>query len=390
MLQAEADTEALENPQPKSEKKASKDKKRSKSIEPAAPPSKHDADIAELLAEAEDPPTKKQRKKERWTDEQKEAARVAKGLDPVKVRGATKEEGAEGEANGAGDADKAKKKREKEDKKKKKKDELNLRPLKPEERISGPSNADEAVQMRGVLGFTKPDAPTRATFGFGFVPGATEPQSTPPVAASNGAKQDTSSSDDDDTSSGDSDKGAVAAQPISSSDEESDDTTSSDISSGSSSSDDDDSSSDEEDVPEVLKKNMKQASSSSDSDSSSSDDEEEARPALAAAPVAAVAPTSYPQQQSAPASAPGGGVAYEGMDSEFVPRRVYCGGMPYSYTEGQVHEYWSYCGDIESLDLLTFPDTGRFRGIAFITFTTVRTYCCYDSQMNCPVSHSNP
>ena len=36
----------------------------------------------------------------------------------------------------------------------------------------------------------------------------------------------------------------------------------------------------------------------------------------------------------------------------------------------QVHEYWSYCGEIESLDCMTFPDTGRFRGIAFITFTT--------------------
>ena len=36
----------------------------------------------------------------------------------------------------------------------------------------------------------------------------------------------------------------------------------------------------------------------------------------------------------------------------------------------QVHEYWSYCGEIESMDLMTFPDTGRFRGIVFVTFTT--------------------
>ncbi len=37
----------------------------------------------------------------------------------------------------------------------------------------------------------------------------------------------------------------------------------------------------------------------------------------------------------------------------------------------QIWEYWGYCGEIESLDLMTFPDTGRFRGIVFITFKTV-------------------
>lgn len=38
----------------------------------------------------------------------------------------------------------------------------------------------------------------------------------------------------------------------------------------------------------------------------------------------------------------------------------------------QIWEYWGYCGDIESLDMMTFPDTGRFRGIVFITFVKVR------------------
>ena len=37
----------------------------------------------------------------------------------------------------------------------------------------------------------------------------------------------------------------------------------------------------------------------------------------------------------------------------------------------QIWEYWGYCGEIEALDMMTFPDTGRFRGIAFITFCTV-------------------
>jgi nucleolin len=52
----------------------------------------------------------------------------------------------------------------------------------------------------------------------------------------------------------------------------------------------------------------------------------------------------------------------------YVPRRVFVGGMPYSYTREQVHEYWSWCGEVRELDVLTFPDTGRFRGIAFVTF----------------------
>ena len=34
-------------------------------------------------------------------------------------------------------------------------------------------------------------------------------------------------------------------------------------------------------------------------------------------------------------------------------------------------EYWGECGEIEALDVMTFPDSGRFRGIAFITFKTV-------------------
>ncbi|KAK9840037.1 hypothetical protein WJX74_002389 [Apatococcus lobatus] len=53
-----------------------------------------------------------------------------------------------------------------------------------------------------------------------------------------------------------------------------------------------------------------------------------------------------------------------------VPRRVFVGGMPFSLEEDEIREYWSYCGDIEEMDLMRFPDTGRFKGIAFITFKT--------------------
>lgn len=36
-----------------------------------------------------------------------------------------------------------------------------------------------------------------------------------------------------------------------------------------------------------------------------------------------------------------------------------------------IREYWSFCGEIEDLDVMRFPDTGRFKGIAFITYATV-------------------
>ncbi|KAK9837126.1 hypothetical protein WJX81_004857 [Elliptochloris bilobata] len=57
-----------------------------------------------------------------------------------------------------------------------------------------------------------------------------------------------------------------------------------------------------------------------------------------------------------------------------LSRRVFVGGMPFSYEEDEVREYWSYCGDVADLDLMRFPDSGRFKGIAFITFATTEGY----------------
>lgn len=54
--------------------------------------------------------------------------------------------------------------------------------------------------------------------------------------------------------------------------------------------------------------------------------------------------------------------------------RVYVGGMPFTYEEDSIREFWSFCGPIESLDVLRFPDTGRFKGIAFITFADDEGY----------------
>lgn len=57
-------------------------------------------------------------------------------------------------------------------------------------------------------------------------------------------------------------------------------------------------------------------------------------------------------------------------ESGFIPRRVYIGGMPFWYTEDEIRQCWNECGEIGDLTMLTFPDTGNFRGIVFITFAT--------------------
>ena len=40
--------------------------------------------------------------------------------------------------------------------------------------------------------------------------------------------------------------------------------------------------------------------------------------------------------------------------------------------EEDVRGFWEECGEVAEVDLMRFPDTGRFKGIAFITFGTVR------------------
>jgi hypothetical protein len=42
--------------------------------------------------------------------------------------------------------------------------------------------------------------------------------------------------------------------------------------------------------------------------------------------------------------------------------------MPYAWDEDTITEYWSFCGEVEAVEMLVFPDSGRFRGIAFVTF----------------------
>lgn len=49
-------------------------------------------------------------------------------------------------------------------------------------------------------------------------------------------------------------------------------------------------------------------------------------------------------------------------------RKVYVGGIPYYSSEDDIRSYFESCGTITELDCMMFPESGKFRGIAIITF----------------------
>ncbi|KAL3844845.1 hypothetical protein ACJIZ3_002248 [Penstemon smallii] len=53
-----------------------------------------------------------------------------------------------------------------------------------------------------------------------------------------------------------------------------------------------------------------------------------------------------------------------------VPGKVYVGGIPYYSTEDDIRSYFEHCGTITDIDCMKFSDTGKFRGIAIISFKT--------------------
>ncbi|KAJ6983208.1 hypothetical protein NC653_026119 [Populus alba x Populus x berolinensis] len=51
-----------------------------------------------------------------------------------------------------------------------------------------------------------------------------------------------------------------------------------------------------------------------------------------------------------------------------IADRVYVGGIPYYSTEDDIRSFFEGCGTITEVDCMTFPDSGKFRGIAIISF----------------------
>lgn len=62
-------------------------------------------------------------------------------------------------------------------------------------------------------------------------------------------------------------------------------------------------------------------------------------------------------------------------NAEFATK-VYVGGIPYYSTEDDIRSYFESCGSITDIDCMRFPDTGKFNGIAIITFR-VSKFCYF-------------
>lgn len=75
---------------------------------------------------------------------------------------------------------------------------------------------------------------------------------------------------------------------------------------------------------------------------------------------------------------------------EVDPKKIMVGGMPYFITEDDIHEFFEDCGIIAELDCVTFADTGKFKGIAFITFKVIyfgfESLSCFTSADLLPIS----
>lgn len=49
-------------------------------------------------------------------------------------------------------------------------------------------------------------------------------------------------------------------------------------------------------------------------------------------------------------------------------KKVYVGGIPYYSSEDDIRSFFEGCGSITVIDCMTFPESGKFRGIAILTF----------------------
>ncbi|XP_019192691.1 PREDICTED: nucleolin 1 [Ipomoea nil] len=62
--------------------------------------------------------------------------------------------------------------------------------------------------------------------------------------------------------------------------------------------------------------------------------------------------------------------ASECKENAEISTKVYVGGIPYYSNEDDIRSFFEGCGTITEVDCMTFPDTGKFRGIAIINFKT--------------------
>ncbi|KAG9453649.1 hypothetical protein H6P81_006553 [Aristolochia fimbriata] len=60
----------------------------------------------------------------------------------------------------------------------------------------------------------------------------------------------------------------------------------------------------------------------------------------------------------------------ESQENEAFGKKVYVGGIPYYSSEDDIRSFFDSCGTITEVDCMKFPESGKFRGIAILTFKT--------------------
>lgn len=91
------------------------------------------------------------------------------------------------------------------------------------------------------------------------------------------------------------------------------------------------------------------------------------QPIAAAADEPAVEQVQEQETPEEPAVAAAAAEVGEGAES-YECGKVVASGMPYTTTEEEIRELFDRFGPIRSLQLSRFPDSGNFRGLAFVTF----------------------
>ncbi|CAM8982393.1 unnamed protein product [Rhodiola kirilowii] len=66
----------------------------------------------------------------------------------------------------------------------------------------------------------------------------------------------------------------------------------------------------------------------------------------------------------------GAAIVSKSQENLDTATKVYVGGIPYYSTEDDIRSHFESCGTITEVFCMTFPDTGKFRGIAIISFKT--------------------
>lgn len=85
--------------------------------------------------------------------------------------------------------------------------------------------------------------------------------------------------------------------------------------------------------------------------------------------IAAVEAEEQEEEEEQQVAGPRGGRSKE-QPGSYEPDKVVISGMPYSTTEDEIRDFFKDVGPAVQLQLSRFPDTGNFRGLAFVTFQT--------------------